>query len=117
VVEEALPLTFGQILMEHGTTTHDPQGILSILLASMVHHSNGMLGVLEVDPSHNFGKLPIPSSPLLQELKINHLTLQLNDHVPTTAGIPLHVAHLHKIPPLKAAAMISRLQLWSSSLS
>jgi hypothetical protein len=40
VVEKALHLTFGQILMEHGTMTHDPQGVLSVLLASMVHHSN-----------------------------------------------------------------------------
>jgi hypothetical protein len=121
VVEEALHLTFGRILMEHGTTTHDPQGVLSILLASMVHHSNWMLGVLEVDPSHPFGKLPILSSPLLQELKIHHLTLQLNDHVPTTTGIPPHVAHLRKITTvegcchdIKAAVMEFKSELRDS---
>ena len=63
VVLEALDITFGRILIEHGTTTHDPHGVLSILLASMVHHSYWMLGVLEMDPSHPFGKLPILSAP------------------------------------------------------
>ena len=32
VVMEALELTFGQILMEHGNTSHDPQGVLSLCL-------------------------------------------------------------------------------------
>jgi len=97
VVLEALDLTFGKILIEHGSTTHDPQGVLSLLLASMVHHSDWMLGVLEKDPSHPFGKLPILSSPLLQELKCHHLTLELNNHVPTVTGIPPHIAHMRKI--------------------
>jgi hypothetical protein len=67
VVHEALDLTFGKILMEHSSTTHDPKVVLSLLLASMVHHSDWMLGVLKKAPSHPFGKLPILSSPLLQE--------------------------------------------------
>lgn len=37
---EALDLTLDLILLEHGSMTHDPQGVLSILLASMVHHSD-----------------------------------------------------------------------------
>ena len=67
VVMEALKLTFGHILMEHGNTSHDPQGVLSLLLASMAHHSDWMLGVLEKDPSHPFGKISLLSSPLLQD--------------------------------------------------
>ena len=97
VVFEALDLMFGKILMEHGSMTHDPQCVLSLLLASMVHHSDWMLGVLEKDPSHPFGKLPILSSLLLQELKCHHLTLELNNHVPTVTGIPPHIAHMRKI--------------------
>ena len=67
----------------------------------MVHHSDWMLGVLEMDPSHPFGKRPVLSSPLPQELKNNHLTFELNDRVPTTAGNPPHVAHLRKITTVK----------------
>ena len=37
----------------------------------------------------------ILSSPLLQELKANHVTL--NAHVPTMIGIPPHIAHMQEI--------------------
>jgi hypothetical protein len=97
VVHEALDLTFGKILMEHISTTHGPQGVLSFLLTSMVHHSDWMLGVLEKDPSHPFGKFPILSSPLLQEMKCHQLTLELNNHVPTMTGIPPHIVLMHMI--------------------
>jgi hypothetical protein len=56
-----------------------------------------MLGVLEKDPSHPFGKTPILSSPLHWELKIYHLTFQLNTHLSATTGIPPQIPHLHKI--------------------
>jgi hypothetical protein len=62
VVVKALDLTFGKILIEHGSITHDPQGVWSLLLAGMVHHSDWMLGVLKKDPCHPFGKLSILSS-------------------------------------------------------
>ena len=56
-----------------------------------------MLGVLEKDPSHPFAKIPIHSSPILQELKTNHLTFELNSHVQSTTGICSPISHLHKI--------------------
>jgi hypothetical protein len=46
-VLEALELTFGKVFTEHSATSHNPQGVLSLLLASMVHHSSWMLGVIE----------------------------------------------------------------------
>ena len=51
-------------------------------MASMVHHSLWMIGVLEQNPCHDFGfgKLALLSSPLLQELKSEHLTMDLNEH-------------------------------------
>ena len=97
VVLEVLQLSFGKILLAHGDTNHDPQGVLSLLMASMVHHSSWMLGVLEKSPSHDFGKLALLNSPLLQELKVNHLTMELNEHVPFVTGIPPHVAHMRKL--------------------
>ncbi len=55
-----------------------------------------MHGILEKDPIHPFGKLPILSTPLLQEMKCHHLTLELNCHIPTVTGIPPHIVHMHR---------------------
>ena len=38
---------FCQIVVPHIETDHDPQGVLLRLLASMVHHSCWMLGVIQ----------------------------------------------------------------------
>ena len=78
VVLEAIQLTFGKVLLFHGETEHDPKGVLSVLLASMCHHSSWMLGVSHKHPGHPFSKIPLLSSPLLQELVSEHVTLELN---------------------------------------
>jgi len=49
IVIAALDLMFGQIYKAHGDSSHDPHGVLSILLASIVHHSDWMLGFLDKD--------------------------------------------------------------------
>ena len=72
-----------------------------MLLARMVHNSDWVLGVLEKDPHHPFRKLPILSSPLLQEMKCHHLKLELNNHIPTVTGIPPHIVHMHKITTIE----------------
>ena len=69
-----------------------------------------MLGFLEKDPSHPFSRVPILSSPLLQELKVNHVTFDLNVHVPTVTGIPPHVAHMRQINNVKRK-LVRRLRL------
>jgi hypothetical protein len=53
-----------------------------MLLPSMVHHYNWMLVVLEKDPSHPFGEIPLLSSHLFQVLKKYHLIFEINTHVP-----------------------------------
>mgnify|MGYP006157755839 CR=1 FL=1 len=103
IVLDALDLMFSRIYEVHGDSPHDPHGVLSILLASVVHHSDWMLGFLEKDPSHPFSLVPILSSPLLQELKANHVTFDLNVHVSTVTGIPPHVAHMQQINNVKEA--------------
>ena len=103
IVFDALELTFGRIYAAHGDSSRDPHGVLCILLASIVHHSDWMLGFLEKDPSHPFSRVPILSSPLLQELKMNHVTFDLMVHVPTVTGIPPHVAHMRQINSVKEA--------------
>ena len=82
-----------------------------MLLASVVHHSDWMLGFLEKDPSHPFSLVPILSSPLLQELKANHVTLVLNEHVPTVTGIPPHVAHMRQINSVKETCEEIKMEL------
>jgi hypothetical protein len=101
VVLEAIQSTFGKVLLFHGETEHDPKGVLSLLLASMCHHSSWMLGVCQKHPGHPFSKIPLLSSPLLQELVSEHLTLELNEHVPVVTGIPPHVEHMCKLEELK----------------
>ena len=103
IVFDALELTFGRIYAAHGDSSRDPHGVLCILLASIVHHSDWMLGFLEKDPSHPFSHVPMLSSPLLQELKVNHVTFELNVHVPTVTGILPHVAHMRQINNVKQA--------------
>jgi hypothetical protein len=104
-VIQALELTFGAVLLEHSNTSHDPQGVLSLLMASMVHHSSWMLGVMEKYPSHPFHKIPLLSSPQLQDLKLNHITMELNTHVPMVTGMPPHVSQLREIMSVKECCL------------
>ena len=94
IVLEAIQLTLGKVLLAHGVTLHDPFGVLSVLLASMCHQLSWMLGVCQKHPGHPFSKIPHLSSPHLQDLVSEHLTLELNDHVPVVTGIPPHVEQL-----------------------
>ena len=101
LVLEGIHVTFGKILLSHEDTDHDPQGILSLLLASVVYHSDWILKICQENPSHAFNSIPLLSSPLLIELKKNCLTMDLNKHVPIMTGIPPHVEHLCHIKELK----------------
>ena len=100
-VYDAIKLTFGKVLLDHEHTEHDPFGVLSMLLASMVHHSCWIMQVIESDPAHPFSKIPLMSSPLLGELKEHCLTFDLNEHVPRVTGIPPHIEHLCRIEEVR----------------
>jgi hypothetical protein len=50
IVLEGIKLTFGEILLSHENTAHDPQGVLLLLLASMVHHHMWILMICQVQP-------------------------------------------------------------------
>ncbi|KAL7483945.1 hypothetical protein ACHAW6_009588 [Cyclotella cf. meneghiniana] len=52
----------------------------------MYHHSPWMLGVCQKYPGHPFSKILLLNSPLLQELVSEHVTLELNAHVPAVTG-------------------------------
>ena len=68
IVLEGIRVTFGKILLSHEDTYHDPQGILSLLLASVIYHSDCILKICQENPSHAFNSIPLLSSPLLIEL-------------------------------------------------
>ena len=78
-------------------TIHDPFGVLSMFLASMVHHARWIMEVMEKNPGHPFNKIPLMSSPLLFELKEHCLTFELNNHFPLVTGILPHIDHLCQI--------------------
>ncbi|KAL9181723.1 hypothetical protein ACHAXT_012066 [Thalassiosira profunda] len=93
-VKRGLKVAFGNVLERHKDTNHDPSGLLSLLLASMVHHSDWIQGIKAKHPDHPFGMLPLLDEPeLLKELKDVHLTLEANEDVPIATGVPPHVAH------------------------
>ena len=101
-ITKALRITFGDVLLKHGETNHDPTGLLSLLLASMVHHSDWLLSIMAKYPSHPFHSIPIlHESDLLSELKNVHLTLEKNSHVPNATGVPQHVAHTKALNEVK----------------
>ena len=86
IVLEGIKLMFGKILLSHENTDHDPQGVLSLLLAAMVHHYDWILTICQEHPQHPFNSISLFSSPLLAKLK-DCLTMELNSHVPIVTGI------------------------------
>jgi hypothetical protein len=90
LVLEGICVAFGQILLSQEDADHDTQGILSLLLASNVYHSDWILKICQENPSHPFNSIPLLSSPLLSELKDNCIRMELNNHVPIITGIPPH---------------------------
>ncbi|KAL7538044.1 hypothetical protein ACHAXR_008244 [Thalassiosira sp. AJA248-18] len=93
-VLDGIKLTFRDVLIKHGDTIHDPTGLLSLLLASIVHHSTWLLSICSKYPDHPFHSIPIlNNTALLEKLKNDHLTLEPNSHVPIPTGVPPHVSH------------------------
>lgn len=92
-VKRGIGLTFHNILDHHGGTDHDPIGLLSLFLASMVHHSDWFLSIIASNPSHPFSNIPIFNEhELLNQLK-EEATLKPTTHVPMATGIPPHISH------------------------
>ena len=94
-------ICFGDVVTAHSGTSYDPSGVLSLLLASMVHHSDWLIGVCSKYPSHPFHLLPLlHDNDLLIELK-SLVTLEPNSHVPMATGVPSHVSHTQAIKEVR----------------
>ena len=92
-VIHGIRVCFGDVVTVHSGTNHDPSGLLLLLLASMVHHSDWLIGICSRYPSHPFHSLPLLNdNQLLTELK-RLVTLEPNNHVPIATGVPPHVSH------------------------
>jgi hypothetical protein len=107
-VLRGMNLCFGGVLAAHSSTSHDPSGLLSLLLASMVYHSDWLYSVCANHPGHPFQLLPVLNDEeLLLELK-GLLTLEANDHVPMATGVPPHVEHQQAIKDVHAVCIETR---------
>ena len=100
MVIEEIKLTFGKVLLSHECTEHDPFGVLSLLLASMVHHPGWMMKMCQAHTNHPFNTIPYSSSPLILGSR-ECLTMDLNDHIPRVTGIPQHIQHMYQIHEVK----------------
>ena len=103
IVLEGIKLTFGKILRSHKNTDHNKQGVLSLMLASMVHHHEWILMICQEQPKLPFNSISLFDSPLLTKLK-DCLTIKLNSYVPIVSGIPPFVEQLCPINTLKSIA-------------
>lgn len=94
-VLKALRINFGGLVDERKIANGaNCRGFLSLLLASIVHHSDWLVGICAKYPGHPFHQIPIlQDHELLAELKRDHLTMEPNDMVPAPTGIPPHISH------------------------
>jgi hypothetical protein len=91
IVLEGLKVAFGDVLESHCQKKYDPSGILSLLLASLVHHSNWLHATCAKHPDHPFHAIPLlDRHDLLADLK-DQVTLEANEHMPISSGVPPHV--------------------------
>ena len=100
IVKKGLKLCFARILRNHANTDHDPTGILTLLLASIVYHADFMNKTRMNNPAHPFGKIPIlndhePLAALREEV-----TLEANDEIPCPTGIPPHIEQAARLREL-----------------
>ena len=108
-IQKGIKVAFRNVLLEHGQSSHDPTGLLSLLLASMVHHSEWMLKICAQYPDHPFHSIALLSdSELLAELKNEHLTMEPNSHVPSATGVPPHVVHTRALNDVHAVCIETR---------
>ena len=69
-VAAGLKMTFPH-LMRHCDTEHDPTGVLRLLLASIVYHSDWLNKQRQKNPRHPFAGIPILNDPdLLKALEL-----------------------------------------------
>ena len=75
--------------------SHNPTGLLRLLLASIVHHSVWITSVFLVYPDHPFhGLALLDKDELLDDLKDEHLPLDPTKQVPLATGVPPHIDHV-----------------------
>jgi hypothetical protein len=97
IVQRGIEITFGKVLSCHENTDHNPLGLLSFLLASIVHHSDWLFQEMGKHPGKLFYSIPVLNDPvLLRELK-EQLTLEQTETILTATGIPPRVSHARAI--------------------
>ena len=96
-IRKAIEITFGKVFTCHVDSDHNPIGVLSFLLASMVHHSNFLYNEISKHAAHPFLNIPLLNDAnLLEELK-ELVTLEPTYTVKFATGVPPHVSHMKAI--------------------
>jgi hypothetical protein len=99
-VRRSTEITFGKVLSCHENTHHNPLGLQSFLLASIVHHSDWLFQEMGKHLGHLFYSITVLKDPvLLRELK-EQLTLEQKETVLIATGIPPCVSHTRAITKL-----------------
>ena len=85
---------FPGLLAKHRHKDHNPSGLLKLLLAQLVYHSDFLKKEVDKNPKHQFGLVPMvfDKPELLAALKKN-VTLDPSPDMPMATGIPPHISH------------------------
>ena len=95
-IKEALELMYATILLNHPASS----GVLVRLLASVVHHTNWLIGVSSGNPGHPFCAIPLLQNPaLLLRLQLK-VTVKPTPTMKQATGVPPHVAQLNLMTSL-----------------
>ena len=97
-IERGIECCFPGLLETHRRKDYNPQSLLKLFLAQLVYHSGWLKGVVNDNPGHDFGSIPLifDSPDLLDELKKN-VTLDPSPDMRVATGIPPHIAHSRQI--------------------
>ena len=95
-ISEAIQLMYGTILLHHPSSC----GVLVRLLASVVHHSNWLIGVASQNPGHPFAAIPLLQTPQLLSRLQAKVTVEATPTMSKATGVPPHVAQLNLMTSL-----------------
>ena len=93
-IEEGVKCCFPGIIEKHGNKEYNSTGLLHLLLAQLVYHSEFLREIATKFRGHDFNLLPMvfDKPELLKALKEN-VTLDPSPDMPVATGIPPHITH------------------------
>ena len=94
LIADGVACCFPGILEKHGHRDNNPSGLLDLLLAQLIYHSNFLKQTVTDFPEHSFGLLPLVfDNPDLLSALQERVTLEPSPDMPRATGIPPHITH------------------------